>query len=560
MTVPQWPARVAALLAAGAGIALIAALFPASASVAVPTQDSITGITAGSPPTETGLLTISLTASSPITSLSAQLCATGTGAPCMTFSSWYPQVPGTQPGGKWTIGSPIPTGTGPGELPLGDYTVAVTASDQGGTTVANIPAGTLGLLIEPSLTFTTQPVTVDWFNRSVTFSGSVRGRFPDGITGPVPGAVVTISPQSGDSGFTATAGSDGSYSATQQVTEGNWQASVTGGPGVDATANTLQQLSLAITPDEVKLTAAAAKPAVNYRRSDIVSGNVLYHSGSIWRPLGDYQVTLLGAQPNDSATATTDANGHYSAVLKSLTNSDQWTVSAGLNSAWFNGASKPVNITVNWPAAITRVSERLSPSGVLSASGCIVYKVPNGQNDQSTQPLWVDYARGPRGPWRVLGKMPASWNGVQMCPAAGANWTGQFPVRLANAWYREQIMAAPGIEPTTTKPVHLWKIPTRIVRFHVSSRHVAVGGSLTIKGVLQQYAKHWLALAHQLVWIVLQPNGSQTWYYIRMPRTTASGHFSATFADPGSATWSALFLGGKNYFASAAPKVYVSVG
>src|SRR5215469_4395557 len=110
--------------------------------------------------------------------------------------------------------------------------------------------------------------------------------------------------------------------------------------------------------------------------------------------------------------------------------------------------------------------------------------------------------------------------------------------RCARPPDREQIKAAPGIEPTTTKPVHLWKIPTRIVRFHVSSRHVPVGGSLTITGVLQQYAKHWLAPARQVVWIVLQPNGSQTWHYIRKPRTTASGHFSATFADPGNATWS----------------------
>ena len=45
-----WPARMAALLVAGAAMTVTGALPSASARVAAPALDSITGITASSPP------------------------------------------------------------------------------------------------------------------------------------------------------------------------------------------------------------------------------------------------------------------------------------------------------------------------------------------------------------------------------------------------------------------------------------------------------------------------------------------------------------------------------
>lgn len=564
MTWPPRTAGSAALLFAATAVAMTAALAPASAYAAAPAADTITVNWAGSG-SPADQLAISLTASSPITSLSAQLNGTGTNNSSMTISSFTPPA-GTSPSsGVWTSTSPVPWGTGAGELPLGIYTVTVTVSDQGGTTLteSNAP-GFMNLQIEPSLTLAASPATIDYAHRSVTFSGSVTGTYPDGSTAPVQGAVVTVSPLvagSGDSSFSPTTASDGTYSVTGTVLTWQWQASVTGGPtGLDLTANTEQIVDLTVTQDQLKLTAAA-KGDVNYGKSDKVSGTVMYKSGSTWHPLSDYQVVVAGTRPDNSGvTTTTDTTGHFTATLADLKTSDYWTVSVGEASAYFNGASKSLTITVNWPAKITRVSERLNPFGVLSASGCIVYKVPNSQEFTSNAPLWVDYAPRPKGPWHVLGKMGASWNGTQMCPSIGANWTGHFAVRLANAWYRERIKAAPGIEPATSKPAHLWKYLTRIVRFHVSARSVPSGGSLTVSGRLEQHTGHWRGLKHHVVLIVLRPKGKSTWYWIAKPRTTASGHFSATFTDPVSATWSAVFEGGIRYFASAARTVFVKVG
>jgi hypothetical protein len=513
---------------------------------------------------ESGLLRISLTADSAITSLSADLFPVGSSSatPAWTVTDFNAPVSGTDGAELYTASAPIPWGTGTGELPLGNYVVKGNAADQGGGSVSDDPAGSIAFLIEPQLTLQAKPAKVDWGHRLVTFSGTVTGIFPDGTTGPVQGAVVTIQPEGQTStpqAFTATSGADGKYSGTKTVLDWQWQANVTGGTGLDLTGNTLQLVSLAINEDPVRLTAKLAKSNVNYGKPDKITGTVQYKSGSVWKPVAGLQLTVDGTRPGDDTTAETNSAGRYSVTLPHLKVSDEWEVSTG-NNAWFKGASVTKSITVNLPVKLERVSEKLSPFGVLSASGCIVYTFPGGSQDQSTAPIWVDYSAGPKGPWHPLGKIRSSWNGTQLCPAVGANWTRNFRVKLASAWYRERVAAVPGIQGAISKAVHLRKDLTKIVNFKVSSRSVPSGGSLTVSGKLEQDTGHWRALGHQVVLIVLRPKGKKTWYWLVKPHTDGSGDFTATFNDPVSATWSATYEGGSKYFASGAKQIYVSLG
>jgi hypothetical protein len=563
MTWSLRPLRAVAVLAAGAMLATIGTWSVALAQPVQAAADTITVNYVSSPDSESGLLEISLTASSPITSLSAGLYAAGATTPSVTITSFTPPGTGPQSSGVWTVSSPIPWGTGSGDLPLGIYSVEVTASDQGGTTVMNVQGGNLDFLIDPSLTFAASPSTISYGDQTVTFSGLVTGTDPDGNTSPVQGAVVTISPQFGGSGFTATTVSDGSYTATEEVTQTNWQASVTGGPaGLNTAANTLQLASLTITPDVVTLSAELAKSDVNYGQTDTVSGVATYLNGSTTQPLKNFPISIDGG-PTVSETVTTNSAGQYTATLTpaDLVEEAEYgvTVSAGEYNSYFVGASQYLPVTVNWPAKITRVSEHLNALAAVSASGCIVYTLASMKNDQSTAPIWVDYAKTAHGPWRALGKMSATWNGTQMCPAVGANWVRRFKAKLPNAWYRERIAAAPGIESAVSKPVHLSRIFSRIVDFHVHPTAVSSGGSITVSGHLQQRTRHWHALGHQVVLIVLRPKGQSKWYWIKKVRTSASGHFTSTITDPGSASWSAVFEGGSRYFVSAARTVYVRV-
>lgn len=553
-------ARAAAMLISGVAVFLPGALSPAAASAAAPAADTITIKWATTAFHESGLLVIALWSSSPITSLRADLYAKGSTTPSWTVTDFGSPV--AQPDGSdiYAATTPIPWGTGTGQLPLGIYSVDVTASDQGGTTITSVPEGTMRFLIEPSLTFKARPTSIDWANRTVTFSGVVTGYYPDGSMAPVQGAVVTISPTVGSGRLTATSGADGTYSTTDQILEWEWLASVTSGPAsLDTTGNTEQMAILKVTADPIRITAAIAKSDVNYLASDTVSGTLMFVSGSTWLPVADAQI-IVNIYRGASTIATTNSTGQYTAIVKGLTQSGSLDVTAYVSNAYFTGqTTTSVYVTVNWPAEITRVSERLSPFGVLSTSGCIVYKIPNSQNIESAAPIWVDYAASSKGPWHLLGKMNASWNGSAMCPVIGSNWTGRFAVKIPNGWYRERI-GGPGIEPATSTPVHLWKYLTRITSFHVSSLTVPSGSHLTISGRLQQYTGSWHALANQVVLIVLRPKGQSTWYWIVKPQTNTYGYFKARFVDPRSATWSAVYEGGASYFASTAPLIYVSVG
>ncbi|HEX9031765.1 MAG TPA: hypothetical protein VF834_07940, partial [Streptosporangiaceae bacterium] len=55
------------------------------------------------------------------------------------------------------------------------------------------------------------------------------------------------------------------------------------------------------------------------------------------------------------------------------------------------------------------------------------------------------------------------------------------------------------------------------------------------------------------------PKGSTMWFWIVKVLTNSTGHFTATFKDPVSATWSADYLGDSTHYASGGRLVYVSV-
>jgi hypothetical protein len=91
---------------------------------------------------------------------------------------------------------------------------------------------------------------------------------------------------------------------------------------------------------------------------------------------------------------------------------------------------------------------------------------------------------------------------------------------------------------------------------------VNAGGKLTIKGTLQYYQSGWRNYGGQKIWIFLHPKGSNsTWYWMVKVNTNSKGQFSATFKDPISATWQAVFEGndsnGVGHLAAGSAEVYV---
>ena len=86
------------------------------------------------------------------------------------------------------------------------------------------------------------------------------------------------------------------------------------------------------------------------------------------------------------------------------------------------------------------------------------------------------------------------------------------------------------------------------------------GGKLTVTGKLQTYSDgKWRPLARQVVQVILKPKGSSVWYWIVKVNTGAAGGFSATFADPVTATWSTEYLGDAKHLAAVGPMVAVTL-
>jgi hypothetical protein len=138
-------------------------------------------------------------------------------------------------------------------------------------------------------------------------------------------------------------------------------------------------------------------------------------------------------------------------------------------------------------------------------------------------------------------------------------FAGTVPVKLASAYYRAEIPGSPSHQQAASKAVHESKYLTRITSMRVSPSSVGHGGRIMVSGRLQQDKGRWSNFGHQLILIVLKPKGSKVWYWIHKVRTSASGYFSDSFADPVTADWSAAYDGGKADFASSGSIHYVRV-
>jgi hypothetical protein len=153
---------------------------------------------------------------------------------------------------------------------------------------------------------------------------------------------------------------------------------------------------------------------------------------------------------------------------------------------------------------------------------------------------------------------------ARSCGNGGAEVGGQALARLNLAYYRAYFpgdhaaggTASPSYLPAASPTLLAWKFEDRIADFSVSPATVDATGKLTVQGVLQYYQSGWHGFGGQPVLIILRPERTSTWYWITRVSTGAKGQFSATFADPESATWSAEYLGSSAHLATVGPMIY----
>jgi hypothetical protein len=542
------------VLAIGPIIAAVAAL----AAFAVPNAaqasgDEINIITAGSTSSSVGLLTVVANSTTPINSLTAHLI-NSTGQDVLDVSDFT--FPAQQSGNtKFVVSSPITQA----QLALGSYKIYVDATDSGGASVTGVRAGGLDYLIVPTIKAKADRQIVNYANQTVTFTGTAKGRWPDGSTAPLPDLPVTVG------SVTVRTAADGTFTAsvTQPDPGTYWVSS-----GLTATtAESAPAGPFAIIPQpvRVKITAKLSSKKINYGQPVTVTGTVSYRSGSSWAPLPGGTVDINGALsplPAPVKSTVTAANGTFQVTVPTLRLlHGPITVYAGatvpgnpfLDKVLLLGQVN-LPLTVVQPLRINSYNAWLSRLGVLTITACVTDLNRHGPDGVGAK---VEYAQSATGPWTTFKSYQYALSGP--CAATpgkrdrGSQLDLKIGAKLASAYYRVYLPASPSYQAATSKAVRAWLYETKITSISVSPNTVPAGSKLTVSGrlwrALTDTAKTWQQYGGRQVLIIYHLKGKKTWYQAGTATTSATGWFHRKLYAYGKGTLiiSALYLGDKEH-------------
>lgn len=543
------------------GLALLGSGLAAGPAYAASAADTITIDSAGSPAAHVGELSVVADSTTPITSLTVHVLSAGMDVldPTMTDQSQTPVTGGYR--STWTVTAPITEGTSPTGLPLGVYAISVDATDAG-TSVTGVDAGTLYFIDEPTVTIgPASPATVTFDNPSVAVSGQVTMLAPDGTISDYQGSIALVTSWQ-NSSIPVTTDVNGDYQATVSPTStGEFvyaQISVASG------VVTSPEVTFTVQVDAVAIKARLSATRVTYHAKESVTGTVTYQPApsAAYKPLPHYKVVVYNEQNPITPTATgvTDANGNFMIALPAA-QTTTWQVATGGASPLLGSASVGLNMYVNLPTVVTGFHIRLDQHWQLAFGGCLGLTQPvSGAYLYLSPGPSIQWAYGPRGPWHFLKRVET---GVDACGHDGAAFSGTATAPVNYAYYRAYYPGSAaayqsyGYTATTSPRVLAWKYDDRITSFSVSARVVSARHDLTVKGQLQYWYAGWHNYKNQQILILLRPKGSSTWYWIVKVRTNASGHFSATFVDPVSATWGAYYDGNSTHLSAGSATIYV---
>jgi len=553
-------------LAACGVFAIAALLVGLTATAADASSGVITVLSASSPASSVGSLSVELESTTPVvaSSITAQL-SNGTNA--LTVSD-FTLTAGSNTGGTtttWTVATPITVS----QLPLGTYTIGVSASDTGGDTTDASDAGTLAYLVQPTITLAASPSTVS-YGQTLTFSGTVTGLFPDGSEQPLAGQPVTTA---GD--LDATTDSNGHFSVSVQagpatiLDNTKFEAFIATATVAPVFSN---EASITIMPDPVRLSAQLSSDAVSYGTPVTLSGQISFESGNAWLPLAGVAVSLQNSYgcPGNAYSAicdgpVADSSGDFTFALP-VTGPEQLLVTYGPN-AWFS-ASAFVNLplSVTLPDGLSQVKASLTPVGGVGLAACLDIASPavgaKYVNPVSAIPdlpdLQFQHAKSPTGPWKTL---------ITAAPtAAGANthgtaecYSGKAKAPGTSEYYRVQTDGSVNFQAATSSVVHASIDPTRFESFTAAPSRPKAGRPVRVAGLLQQRASGWHALARQKVQVIFRAKGSKTWTVLRTLTTRANGRFSASIKLRHNGLLSARYLGSKTDLQCSARQIRIDL-
>ena len=526
MTLRTRVLTLSAVVAAAAGLSA-----PGLAAAATAAAGLIAVTSAGSPAASVGDLSIGLEATSTVdpASLTASLYAAGATTPALTVTG-FTQTGGPATGAgatTWTVATPIPAGSGPGELPLGSYRVEVKAADQGGDTTDDTTAGTLAYLIQPTVTLAVSPAAYS-YGQQVTISGTDTGLYPDGSQQPVEGQQIELDNEAYASATTAP---DGSFSFSAHAGFGQLGAllgtgSVQAWAAPDATTAPAYSdyVPITVERDQARMTGTRTPNVVKSGGMVTFAGTVSYENGSTWQPLTGTTVNLqisfapLGA---DTWDATTDQSGRYTFTVRADL-PEHYTVdvgSNGLDTTWFYATAASFTVVpVDVPVS-DRLGARMTGSGLVQLTSCVAMSNPRSEPVylHAAAPLptmRIQYARSKPGPWRTLATATRRGGGCRVLTVRVPGRSDYYrTVTLADTAYKAGASAAVRATPAAKSAITAFTVGPRKLK---AGRRVKVTGRLTGTGTKPG----------QTVELYFRSSGSKRWRALGRVKLTASSTFA----------------------------------
>jgi len=485
----------------------------------------------------------------------------------------FVQLPGGGGTGNeefWQVSSPITTGdsgTLPG-LPAGTYTAKVDAAEGGDPPQNDIYNGSFSFLVQPFVTLSVTPSSISYTQQTVKFSGHAADVPPGTVSEQPFGGqqlqIVGPTTASDPSGsYTVTTDSAGNFSLSVQPEPDNYYAYF---PQNSSTAQAQSQIvGITAKPTPIRLAAKFASNAIEYGRTDEMTGSLKYYQSSkTLKPLPDTTVTISRLTPpgQPKITVKTNADGGFRVHIPRQTATGMWAATAG-GTTLLGKAEVTRPLAVHQTTGFKHTEMTLSAFGILTVKSCLVDTSPGRSGTLVNSPVALQYGNSARPRWKQLVTIEPTY-GKPYCPGRSPLWTIAVRAPKQNAYYRLRFAGNQTLRVSVSKVRHLWREETRITKFTVSPRHSHVNGAITVSGRLWRAATTkttsngpWTPYAGRKVAIIFI-YGGKDYAFNSEPKTNSQGDFSGLFTVYGTAEWLARYNGDKTHFSISSRHIKVT--
>ncbi|MGW2826288.1 hypothetical protein ACWC24_35675 [Streptomyces sp. NPDC001443] len=453
-----------------------------------------------------------------------------------------------------------------GTMPhLGAYSIDVSATDDQGHTTTRDAAGTLDFTLRPALIDTagdsklefTRLPTYD--HRSVGVTDRLVGIEPgSGDLVPIEGRTVEVTrtyaggtPRPDDT-FTAVTDAEGRFT-TEDLDMANWADFTARFAAADdqvhGDARTFGRPSISST--KASVTATADRTRVLPGQTATVTGTVSTGSGADAAGLAGVPVRIgLRIYGNDRAalTVTTDASGHFSAVLNppAGVGVDGW--SASPSDPYLSTTAAEGSLVVPEESVLRKVKASLAADGQVKVTG----RLEHAYDDDSSggESMRLEYSADGRTGWKSLATAKSDYYGSFTLSAWG----------YIDGYYRVHHLGSDKLADSVSTPVRLSRVDTRVSTIKASSTKVAKGATVTFTGTLQEYvSRAWRPYKGQHVELFFQKKGSTKWTYVASGTTSSTGKATLKGKPTADGKWLIQYFGDSRHFDSGGTSVYVDV-